>query len=640
MRRFFITKKYLFTLVTILSLATIFCAGYHPSFTTPTKTDIIYPVIIVGGGIGGLCSSVFLASKGISPLVLEGELPGGQLTFSSSVRNWPTITDLSGEDIVKKIRDHAQKLNVQIISTNATKITRTGDYFTVTTPAAAYKTFNIIAATGTTPKRLNIPGESTFWGNGISDCAVCDGGLYQQKTVAVVGGGQSAIEEALHLSTIAKKVFVIVRKSALRSHEASRLESLKNKSNITFLYDSIVTSAQGTENRLNSISVLNTKSQKQSNIQIDGLFLAIGSNPNSALFKDLVECDANGSIKVDHYGKSSEMGIFAIGDVTPSKYRQAIMVAEQAAITTNKICYQHDKTKSFYSYSPDDAIILEPQNSSSNSSAADYHVVFVGANPAAYTAAIYLQHAGYKTAIIKTPSKKTTDYKVFWPGMHDATQATIQKALEIHAKSAGSSIITDVVIEEIEAFPYQLNLQTAGNSLTAYFAVNTDANTPIDTAGLQEITLSGIGARIGLQISEKLQELMLTKPESGKTSISPAKPQEPQRKARPSTIPHIKTTGELNNILKENNAVFIDCYAHWCPPCKRLKPLLEKIYTENRYPGVYIACVDVDEAENIAQALGVQSLPTLLSFKQGRPVNKSLGFKNEFELRQLIEKLL
>ncbi|MBM3894310.1 FAD-binding protein [Candidatus Dependentiae bacterium] len=637
MRRFFILKKHLFLFI-IASLATLFCAGYHKTITNKTASRDIYPVVIIGGGIGGLSASIFLASKNISSLVLEGELPGGQLTLSSSVRNWPSIPDLPGEEIVKQIRNHAEKLNVRIISTNASEISRQGDYFHISSPQGIYKAFNVIIATGTTPKKLNIPGEDTFWGNGISDCAICDGGLYPQKTVVVVGGGQSAIEEALHLSTIAKKVIIVVRKSALKSHEASRLASLKSKPNIVIVYDSIVTSAQGIDSKLNSITTLNIKTQEQSTLAVDGLFLAIGSTPNSNLFKDLVECDLNGFIKTGRYGKTSCNGIFAIGDVTHSKYRQAIMVAEHAAITANALAAQIDKSKSFYAYSEDNATILAPQKIGPQTAKADYHVVFVNANAASYTAAIYLQHAGYKTAIIKT--SQPANHNIIWPGDNSATQKTILNSLEKHALSAGSKLIEDTVVnEDYSAYPYALELKKTSSMVTSYCLIDAENGVPFDSEGLQEVQLCGVGARIGLQISEKLQEypIIPTNQTFEKTSTNV---EQPKKITRPATIPHIKTIKELNTILKENDAVFIDCYAHWCPPCKRLKPLLEKIYAENRYPQVYIACVDVDEAQEIAEELGVQSLPTLLSFKRSKLTGKSLGFKNESELSLLIEKLL
>ena len=298
-----------------------------------------FDCVILGGGIGGLTSSIYMARSGYVPVIIQGEIPGGLITQSTEVENWPGEIKISGQDLATKIRNQALNHGVKILQGRVGGVNfqkwpyviylKSLDSQTVT----EIKALTCVITMGTTPNFLQVPGETGsdgYFGRGVSTCAVCDGNLYKNKTVAVVGGGDSAATEALYLSRIAQKVYLFVRGDKLRANFANQ-QSLKSKSNIELLFETKITKINGDGQRITSISVLDKRTDIEKNIDIDCLFLAIGSIPNSERFKDQLALDEKGYIKLFNYQETSRKGIFAAGDISDPKFKQAITAAGDSA---------------------------------------------------------------------------------------------------------------------------------------------------------------------------------------------------------------------------------------------------------------------------------------------------------------------
>ncbi len=298
-----------------------------------------YDCVILGGGIGGLTASVYISMAGYSPLIIQGEIPGGLITQSTRVENWPGETAISGQELAKKIREQALSHNVKMLQSKIIGVDfKKWPYIIELKSLEDETTFQIkalscIITMGTTPNMLKVPGESGpdgYFGKGVSTCAICDGNLYKNKVVAVVGSGNSAATEALYLSKLAKEVYLLARRNVLHATFTLQ-EQLRATENIKILFETQITKINGNNQQVTSISTLNTKSNTSKDIDVDGVFLAIGSTPNSEIFKNQLKLDENGHVKLFSDQESSRKGIFAAGDITDSRFKQAITAAGDSA---------------------------------------------------------------------------------------------------------------------------------------------------------------------------------------------------------------------------------------------------------------------------------------------------------------------
>lgn len=302
----------------------------------PQETPV-YPCVILGGGIGGLTAALYLARSGMQPIVLSGQRPGGLLTQSHSVQNWPGETEIEGGQLAAKIQAHAEENGARIWAEEVVSVDFSKRPFSIQIRDldGTQVTRNILAnsciiATGTEPNYLRIPGEREYWGRGVSNCAICDGSLYKKQTVAVVGGGDAAVLEALYLSHLARHVYVLVRKNGFRASDTTRLKTLLEQANVTVLYETEVAEVKGREQGVTGI-VLKKKEKVGDLLPIQGLFLAIGSKPNTDLFKSKLRMDPRGYITVKEGGATSVSGVYAVGDAADPVYRQAISAAGDGA---------------------------------------------------------------------------------------------------------------------------------------------------------------------------------------------------------------------------------------------------------------------------------------------------------------------
>lgn len=287
----------------------------------------IHPVVIIGAGPAGLTAAVYAARANLKPLIIEGDLPGGQLMKTTYVENWPGEKSILGPELMGKMRKHAQHFGTEFVPESVVKVDFSTRPFKIwTNKNRELLAHSVIIATGTTPKRLGCPGENDYWGKGVTTCAVCDGAFYFDKEVIVIGGGDTAMEDASFLKKFTKKITVVHIFDKFTASHAMQQRVL-NDPDIKIIYNSTVTEFKGDGNHLKSVLITDQKTGIQSEQPMDGAFIAIGLSPNTAYLQGHVAMNEWGFVTVSDQVKTSVEGVFAAGDVHDYKYRQAITSA-------------------------------------------------------------------------------------------------------------------------------------------------------------------------------------------------------------------------------------------------------------------------------------------------------------------------
>lgn len=280
-------------------------------------------LIIIGSGPAGLTAAIYAARADLNPLVIAGITWGGQLMNTTEVENFPGfIEGIKGPDLMNNMMEQAKRFGTEIIFENATQIIKNEHSILVKTYENEYEADAVILATGATPKLLGIPGEDKFYGRGVSTCATCDAAFYKEKVVAVVGGGDSAMEDATFLTRFASKVYLIHRREEFRASPIMVHRALNN-SKIEVLYNTIPQEVQG-DTKVTGLKVLNNKTNTESELIVDGVFLAIGHIPVTDYLEKQIDLTEEGYVKSEDGVHTSMEGIFVAGDVEDHKYRQAI----------------------------------------------------------------------------------------------------------------------------------------------------------------------------------------------------------------------------------------------------------------------------------------------------------------------------
>ena len=289
----------------------------------------MFDLIIVGAGVAGLTAAIYAARAGADFIVLEQDgYGGGQISSAHLVENYPGIPSVCGADLSEEIRAHAEKLGAKIEFGIVTDIIDNGDSKKVITEDnIEYISKAVIIATGASPRALGVLGEDKFLGRGVSYCAVCDGAFYEDKDVFVIGGGDTAVEDAIYLSDICKSVTLVHRREEFRAPK-TRVDYLKSKENVKFILNANLISIDGTE-RVSSVSVNANNNINKYNT--DGVFIAVGTKPESSMIKSLDIDTDNGYIKADETCKTNIKGIFAAGDIRTKHLRQVITAAADGA---------------------------------------------------------------------------------------------------------------------------------------------------------------------------------------------------------------------------------------------------------------------------------------------------------------------
>lgn len=289
----------------------------------------IFDIIILGGGPAGFSSAIYAARGAVSTAIVDINMLGGQPSNYLELENYPGFQLVGGYDLMEKFEEHADKFGVEKFPMQEiTKIDLAKKK--IYTKEYEFSAKSIIIATGAQPMKLGVKGEKEFVGRGVSYCAVCDGAFYKDKIVAVVGGGNSAIEEAMYLTKFAKKVYVIHRRDKLRADKILQEKAFKNQK-IEFIWNSIVLEIQG-ENTVKSVVLKNLQTDKISELKIDGIFPYIGISPNTELFSGQLNQDKYGFIITDTTMATSVDGVYAIGDVRNTPLRQVVTAASDGAI--------------------------------------------------------------------------------------------------------------------------------------------------------------------------------------------------------------------------------------------------------------------------------------------------------------------
>ena len=294
-------------------------------------SEIKKEIIIVGAGPAGLTAAMYAKRANKDIILLEPNLVGGQLTWSSIVENYPGFeSGIKGMELAEHMRKQVEGIGVSIISSKATEITQQDSSYLIKTEKDSYQAQAIIISTGAFPKKLNVPGESDYIAKGVSYCATCDAPLFKNKIVAVIGGGDVALEEALYLSEYASKVYLMHRRQGFRA--AAVLEDkVKNNKKIELILDSTVESIEG-DKVVKQLEIKNKLNQEKRTIELEGVFIFIGLNPNSELVENLVKTDEDKLILTDESMACSVKGVFAAGDVRRKEYRQIVLACADGAI--------------------------------------------------------------------------------------------------------------------------------------------------------------------------------------------------------------------------------------------------------------------------------------------------------------------
>ncbi len=284
-------------------------------------------LVIIGSGPAGLTAAIYASRADLNPLMYMGSVPLGQLMLTSEVENFPGFPDpVLGPELMDKMKGQAQRLGARMVQEDIVRVRF--DRYPLeleTSGGTTVRALTVVVATGATPRRLNNPSESRLQGKGVSNCAVCEGFFFTGTRGAVVGGGDTAMEEATYLAKMVSSIQVIHRKDELRASAALRDEAMADPK-IKFNWSSVVTEVLG-NGKVEGVKVKNLKTGEETKLEVDGVFVAIGYEPNTKVFEGNLELEPNGYIKVRNDTETSVPGVFAAGDVRDYKYRQAVTAA-------------------------------------------------------------------------------------------------------------------------------------------------------------------------------------------------------------------------------------------------------------------------------------------------------------------------
>ena len=289
-------------------------------------SEDVRDVIIIGSGPAGLTAAVYASRADLKPLMIEGFEAGGQLMLTTEVENYPGfIEGIMGPELMERMRSQAARFGTDYITDNVTSVDFTSRPFEVATTDRSFKARSVIISTGASAKMLGVPGEKELLGHGVSTCATCDGFFFRDQELLVVGGGDSALEEATFLTKFASKVTVVHRRNELRASKIMQQRAFDNPK-IEFLWDTTITDLVG-EGKLSGAKILNVKTGDESTISAGGVFVAIGHTPNTSLFEEQLELDGGYIKTAGDTTDTSVPGVFAAGDVVDYRYRQAVTAA-------------------------------------------------------------------------------------------------------------------------------------------------------------------------------------------------------------------------------------------------------------------------------------------------------------------------
>lgn len=290
-----------------------------------------YDVLIIGGGPAGLAAGLYAGRSMLKTRLFEKELIGGQASITDIIENYPGFPEgITGFELAEKMREQAQKFEVELDMNEVTSVDLSGALKKVTTPDGEYAAKAIIVASGVRPTKLDVPGAAALTGRGISYCATCDGPFFRDKRVMVIGGGNSAVEEAIYLTKFASKVTIVHRRDQLRAEKIVQDRAFKNEK-VDFLLDSVLSGVSG-ENAVSAVTVKNVKTGEEKEVAVEGIFVFVGNIPNTELFTAALDMDKAGYVITDDVLMASIPGVFVAGDVRKNNLKQVVWAAAEGAL--------------------------------------------------------------------------------------------------------------------------------------------------------------------------------------------------------------------------------------------------------------------------------------------------------------------
>ena len=278
-------------------------------------------LIIIGSGPAGFTAGIYAGRAQLAPLLITGSAPGGQMALTSEIENYPGFPQgLSGQELTQLMQQQAERFGARVQMDEVTAVELSPHPFKVTTYGDEYEAKALVIATGTSPRKAGVPGEAEFTGRGVSYCATCDGFFFQDRQVVVVGGGDSALEEAIFLTKFATQVSVVHRRNRLRAEKVFQERAFRNEK-IKFVWDTVVTEILG-DGKVTGVRLKNVKTEEESTLEADGVFIYVGTIPNTGFLKGQLELDERGYIATNRQGHTSVPGVFAAGDVQERVLKQ------------------------------------------------------------------------------------------------------------------------------------------------------------------------------------------------------------------------------------------------------------------------------------------------------------------------------
>ncbi|MDP3889398.1 MAG: thioredoxin-disulfide reductase [bacterium] len=323
------TKKAFCLILCILSASLAYSRSWkkNKSEFDPSLENRVHNLIIIGGGPAGLTASIYAARAKLQPLLLEGSNPGGQLMGTTYIENWPGEKKILGSKLMMNLREHAQSFGTQCLTEKVVAVDFSQKPFTLLTEKnKQLKAHCVIIATGTRPNQLHCLGEEDYWGKGVATCTLCDGPLYYNKKVMIIGGGDTAIYYALSLKKFTKKITLIQNQDQLTA-SLSMQQKILNDPDISIIYNSKITEIKGNGEYVTDVTIVNEKTGEQKDMPVDGIFVATGKRPNTETFKNQLELNDAGYIIVKNYTHTSVPGVFSAGDLQDYHYKQAVIMA-------------------------------------------------------------------------------------------------------------------------------------------------------------------------------------------------------------------------------------------------------------------------------------------------------------------------